>query len=713
MELSLLKRRRIPLLFLLGVGIPSLALSYLAFRGISNELAALEQRRLGEHRALAELVGDTIAERIAVAERTFAAALTDSDDPHTVDLIAALDNLKAGTPLVEEVFLFEDRETVALPAADLLFRPDGSLAPPTASEWPPSAAANMRTGQEREFQQNRYRSAAASYRSAVAGVSDSVLKGEALVAVARAQRKAGDFDAAIATVETLAAEFGQLRTSAGVPLGPMAQLEQGSLLLMAGDSSSALAVFSDLYQRLVDGEWMMERAQYDFFAGQASGTIGALAGQARGSLQPDDGPLGRVRAREEERRGAAERLILFQQTAGEDLAARMSRGSGAAGNAGSRFTLESAAQSYLVSLLYQARAEGGVWGLLLDADCLRDDLLRRTLEENVDPETTDWLVRGQDGSTVLARDGPPLGTLSVRATLAGNFPPWLIEFYQRPQSTYRRIFASGQSIYLYMFLLIASILVFGLVLTVRAVAHELELARLKSDFVSTVSHEFKSPLTSIRQLAEMLQQGRVPSEERRRRYYDVLVEQSTRLSSLVTNILDLARIEEGRKEFHFEPVDLGELVRELVATTQHRVGHEGFNVEARIENTLPPTSADRDAIGQAISNLIDNAIQYSGDSKRITLYASAADGHVTVAVEDFGVGIPEDELDRVFERFYRGGNELTRTVKGSGLGLTLVNEVVEAHGGTVEVKSEPGRGSTFTIKLPVATEQSDAEDSDR
>jgi len=263
-----------------------------------------------------------------------------------------------------------------------------------------------------------------------------------------------------------------------------------------------------------------------------------------------------------------------------------------------------------------------------------------------------------------------------------------------------------------MFLLIASILVFGLILTIRAVTHELELAKLKSDFVSTVSHEFRSPLTSIRQLAEMLQAGRVPSDERRQRYYDVLVEQSGRLSSLVTNILDIARIEEGRKEFEFETFNVGELVEEVVSTAEHQWRHEGFVIHADVERPLPSIEADRASIAQAVSNLIDNAVKYSGDSREVHVRAFAADGQLTISVQDFGIGIKEEDLDRVFERFYRGGDELTRSVKGSGLGLTLVVQIVEAHNGTVHVESEVGQGSTFSITLPVSREQGDAEDSD-
>jgi signal transduction histidine kinase len=205
----------------------------------------------------------------------------------------------------------------------------------------------------------------------------------------------------------------------------------------------------------------------------------------------------------------------------------------------------------------------------------------------------------------------------------------------------------------------------------------------------------------------MLQAGSVPSEERRRRYYDVIVEQSVRLSSLVTNILDVARIEEGRKDFRFETVDVAELVDEVVSAAEHQWRHEGFVVRAEVERPLPAIQADRSSVAQAVSNLIDNAIKYSGDAREVNVRAYAGDGLITIAVRDQGIGIEEEERDRVFERFYRGGDALTRSVKGSGLGLTLVEQIAQAHHGSVRVVSHVGRGSTFSITLPAMTEHDD------
>lgn len=255
--------------------------------------------------------------------------------------------------------------------------------------------------------------------------------------------------------------------------------------------------------------------------------------------------------------------------------------------------------------------------------------------------------------------------------------------------------------FFYSFILLAGILVFGLILTVVTVSHQLALARLQSDFVSTVSHEFKSPLTAVRQAAEALQTGRVPSEEKRQKYYDLLLEQSERLSLLINRVLDFARMDSGQHTFDRKPIDLGHFLEGLVTQEQQRFGQNGIVVRCDIESPLPTVAVDADALAQAVMNLIDNAIKYSGNSREVVVRGSTEDGTAVIAVQDFGVGLDPKEKARVFERFYRGGDELTRSVRGTGLGLTLVKQIVEGHGGTIEVDSGLGQGSTFTIRLPL------------
>ena len=253
----------------------------------------------------------------------------------------------------------------------------------------------------------------------------------------------------------------------------------------------------------------------------------------------------------------------------------------------------------------------------------------------------------------------------------------------------------------------ATLLVFGTYFTSRLVRRELEIARMKSDFVSAVSHEFRSPLTGIRQLSEMLARGRVPSEARRQEYYERIAGESDRLSRVVDNILDFSRMEYSRRPYRFEPIEMAPWLRDVSARIERTLKGGSHRIVSTIPD-LAPICGDRDALTTAIDNLVDNAVKYSPEADTIWLTAENRGTSVAIHVRDRGCGIDPGDRTHLFERFYRGGSELTRATRGTGIGLSLVDHIVRAHNGRVDVESGAGHGSTFTIVLPAASRPGDS-----
>jgi signal transduction histidine kinase len=241
----------------------------------------------------------------------------------------------------------------------------------------------------------------------------------------------------------------------------------------------------------------------------------------------------------------------------------------------------------------------------------------------------------------------------------------------------------------------------GIILTHRNISREMALARLKSDFVSNVSHELRTPLSLIRLYAETLELGRLKSDAKCHEYYSIIRKESERLTALINNILDFSRIEAGRKEYDFRETDVGELVRNTLESYRYQIEQNGFAFEERIADDVPRLRVDREALARSLLNLVNNALKYSQDRKFIGVNVFRDNGSVKLEVVDHGIGIPSDEQGKIFEKFYRVGDPLVHNTKGSGLGLSLVRHVVEAHGGQVLVDSAPGRGSKFTICLPL------------
>ncbi|MCA9712546.1 MAG: HAMP domain-containing histidine kinase, partial [Myxococcales bacterium] len=241
----------------------------------------------------------------------------------------------------------------------------------------------------------------------------------------------------------------------------------------------------------------------------------------------------------------------------------------------------------------------------------------------------------------------------------------------------------------------------GIVAAVRTVNHELEGARQKADFAANVSHELRSPLTQIRLKAEALQLDLVFDDADRIAHYDAIVRESERLSRLIDNVLDFSSIERGVKRYTLRPDDLGEVVLKAVENTREAARASGLDFVVEMPDDLPVVWMDREAMGQVVTNLLSNAVKYGGDGDRVEVGVQALDDGVEVTVRDHGIGIAPEDQDRIFEHFYRVASADVRKRRGTGIGLTIVRYIVEAHGGSISVRSTLGEGSTFRLVLPL------------
>jgi signal transduction histidine kinase len=246
---------------------------------------------------------------------------------------------------------------------------------------------------------------------------------------------------------------------------------------------------------------------------------------------------------------------------------------------------------------------------------------------------------------------------------------------------------------------IATMLVLAIVMA-RGFGRQVQLARLKNDLVATVSHELKTPLTAMRALVDTLLDTERLDETTTREYLRLLATENARLSRLIDNFLTFSRLERNKFKFEFAPVRPQRIVDGAMAALGERAHAPGCSVESHVAAGVPDINGDADALTTALLNLLDNAWKYSGDNKHIVVHVEARNGRVGFAVEDNGIGLSPREQQRVFRRFYQSDQRLARTVGGCGLGLSIVQSIVDAHHGTVRVASEVGRGSTFTIEIP-------------
>ena len=310
-------------------------------------------------------------------------------------------------------------------------------------------------------------------------------------------------------------------------------------------------------------------------------------------------------------------------------------------------------------------------------------------------------ILGDKDSLLYLQHNIPISNYLVAENFSQLFVNWKVALFDRDGKSIEQLVGKEKQLYLVLFVGIIIVMLIGIVVMVRAVIHELEISRMKSEFVSSVSHELKTPLSLIRMFGETLDEGIVTDEKKRREFYSIIRKESERLTHLIDNVLDFSRMDSGVKKYYFEDADLVKVVRSSLEAYKFHIRDNGFEIESELPNELITLKIDKDAISQALLNLLSNAVKYSEKRKYILVKVFRNSNSAMISVTDSGVGIAKEELKKIFDKFYRVPTTKVRETRGSGLGLALAKHIIEAHGGSIKVESEVGKGSKFTIKIPL------------
>jgi signal transduction histidine kinase len=567
------------------------------------------------------------------------------------------------------VVIFTTDAASAYPEGRLLYYPALSPAPQPSNQ--PFVAGEMLEFRSRDFQ------AASAYFSDLARAyegTDAGIRAGALVRLARNQRKAGRLDAAIQTYQQLA-DLGSVRVN-DWPAEVIALSAGCEILDQLGRTDDLAREARKFGAGLQARRWRLTRSSYIHFTEQVAGWLTDDPSQEQAT--PIDLALatsvdGLWESWQQDRRS-------------ENMAA------------GRSSTLAEGQPLFSVW-----RGTANQFVALIGGPQFLQDQVFDPLQVILGRQGVSLVLTDAEGEPLLPETSlTPSESVSVLRTIADTRLPWMLRVVSADmESDLSQVSRRGRLLFAGLAFL-ALLTAGGAYFSARAMSREIEVARLQSDFVAAVSHEFRTPLTTLRQFTDLLSDGRSVTDTDRASYYAALRRGTRRLNHLVENLLDFGRIEAGFQGFVHEPLLAEAWAARVVAEFRQELEDSGYEV---IFDWSAPADvmiqADEEALGRALWNLLDNAVKYSPDCRTIRVRGEAAGNDLLISVQDRGLGIPKEEHSKIFAKFVRGSARIGNSVKGTGLGLSLVDEIVRAHRGRVTLDSKLGEGSTFTIMLPI------------
>ncbi len=631
-------------LFLAVTVVSATVLGWLSWRLLEQD-RALENQRIQERL-------DHAADMIAGELHRH---LTDLEERLSALAISPPSDFPEGALIV----VFQPELIQVHPRGRLLFYPVVPL--------PKEASGSIfQAGEVLEFQKQDHAGASAVFTQQ-ARAKDPAVRAGALLRLARNLRKNGQLKEALAVYQELAQM--ESTTLGGIPAGLLARQASCAVLEELKSFAELRQAASALQSDLDHGRWPLDRASYEFYSKQLE-------------RWAPSGPEFQDR-REQGLAFSAAVESLWEQS--RELQRDETRSGGFA-------SLWVRGLPFL--LIWHSTRDQFV-GLIAGTGYLKSQWRSIWEQQGVDLRLTD-----KDGHSVLGHALAAGKPQAIRTTNETRLP-WTLQLASADPQPELAQFAARRRLVLAGLMMMGVLALAGSYFVTRTVARELAVASLQSDFVSAVSHEFRTPLTSLRHLTELLASNLVPTEERRRQYYEALARETERLQRLVESLLNFARMEAGAFEYQFEPVDAVALLHNLVAEFQEGGRNKRHSIELSTNGKSPPMQADREALALAVWNLLDNAVKYSSEGSAVSVSVDREREFLAIRVRDQGSGIPVSEQKEIFQKFVRGMATRGSNVKGTGIGLAMVQRIVQAHGGKVQIESELGRGSTFSLLLPI------------
>jgi signal transduction histidine kinase/tetratricopeptide (TPR) repeat protein len=692
--------RKIIFIFLLAIFLPSLIVGYLSLNTFSKRRETVKKLLesnlwISGEAALKSIEGTLLEhEKNALKSGNFIGLIRSEkgDQP----LFNTSVNLK---DISGQLFLLDSNYKIIFPKTGS----ENDLGMQLAKEIPNSRFAQLfQRAEFSEFSQKNYTRAAELYKECTLAAPSNQNRAIAFEGLGRCFLSSKKYDEADKIYNELSKNYGQLQNKAGHPYGIIAAFQLYTIAREKKEEEKCLRILLGLYEKIREGIWLINIPVYDFYTTEIESILNS---KFNGGKFPEiQKSYTDIQRQQSTYRQALIFTDFLERNTVPKIKEKLSLFPIAGESVPGRLLIPVGKDFFLVSyaILPDFQSEQTFYGgFCWDLTLLKNQVIPKILEDITKDSGQDLKIVDERDQNITTGKAELTSTEALALTFR-LFPlPWKLLIYHPEIKALEKTARREIFFYGVLITVIVVLMLLGAVLIVRDISRESETTRVKTEFVHNISHELKTPLTLIRLYGETLQRKENLTNEEKKDCYEIITKESERLSHLINNVLDFSRIEMGRKEFDLKKGNLADVIGDTLESYRYHLEKKGFVIHKDIATDLPEMNFDGEAIASVLINLLSNAMKFSQKEKEVTVKLFRDNGNAVIQVTDKGIGISPKDLPKIFERFYQSENKVVSETRGSGLGLTLVKHITEAHGGKIEVESEVGKGSRFTVRIPL------------